>query len=470
VALPAKLNVRCDLAFNSSGDLTTLTQNNGWTVSGGSAVSTSTTASGTTKRFMLMSCANWAGVVEADIKIQDQVGLVIGAPSSSYDGGTGVYFGIFYDARTGGYYYKLWNEYCRVALGSGRAKVTGDTDAWVESRCKVAAGTAVTVKLGARTDGWYVQINGKETLWLKSSSRLGTYTAAARTGVRAGAWATVAGATIDRLKVSEAINRQWPSANTALFIDSFSRANGAYDASLADIPYTPAPGTTSWNIVSNQLSMPASIGGTLFPQDADAPDLTEWGVAYTCTFQYISGSMDMTMLGTVSLAVCTATPGSQVSLALGVSAGKGGTSWLSTYGTAALASGTWVQIRVFVPYNNVLAGAVPPYAGGSTEVHVSTGTSNTGPWTERVVLTALPTAVWSGSSVAPGASGCVVDNVLFNRAPITDIFPSGSWPMDYSTNADGPGDFYSGLGADTVGRPGLLYIGADFMSRLVESG
>jgi len=470
VALPAKLNTRCDLPFNSSSELTGLTQNDGWGVSGGQAVSTGTTASGTSRRYMMMSCATWSGVVDADMTVGDQKGLVVSAPSTGFDGGTGVYFGIFFDSRTGSYYFKLWNEYAKNG-GATRSKFANDCDGWVEQRCKFAAGTVITVKLGTRNDGWYVQINGKESLWLKTLARTGTFTAGTRTGVRAGAWATVAGATIDRLKVSESSKREFPTARTTMFYDTFDRANAPYDSSLANTPYPGyAVGSASWNLLSSQLSMPASTGGGFFPADTDAPDMTAWGVVYYATFQYISGGADLGMLGTVSLAVCTATPGSQVGLALGASAGKGGTSWTSTYDTVALASGTWVQVRVCVPYNNALAGAVPPYGTGTTEVRVYTGTSAAGPWTERVSLTALPTASWSGGSASPSAAGpFVIDEYKFERGPITDIFPAGSWPVEYDYGM-APGDFVAGNGNDTEGRPGLIYVGADFLSRTVESG
>lgn len=72
--------------FDASSELTSLNVNNGWTVTGGAAVSSATTASGTTKRFMLDQAANWAGVVEAQISIQDQVGLCMGVPASGWDG------------------------------------------------------------------------------------------------------------------------------------------------------------------------------------------------------------------------------------------------------------------------------------------------------------------------------------------------------------------------------------------------
>ena len=467
--MPTLLNTPVTRPFDSAGELSSLNINNGWSVSGGKAISSSTTMAGTARRFMLDAGANWAGVVEADIEIQNGVGLVLGAPASSPDGGTGIYFGIFQDPDTGGYYFKLWSE-AHAATGNWR-----DTrlEYVTEANCYFAAGTAVTFKLGARSTGWYVSANGREILWIKSygSDRTGTI-AAARTGVRLGAWATVAGATINRLVTSYAKNRDYPLSIQTIFYDTMSsQTNGAaWNPALANptVAQSPfSPGSSYHTISGGQLSLSAvsnMIGG-----DGDTLDMNAWGISYYFEFQYISGTVvaQWQIGGAFQVAVNGNLSGTQQGLQLLLpAAGKGGASYLETY-NPAIGSGTYIQIRVIPQYAPAQVGYTP-YVGTST-VSVWTGSTIDGPWTQRIVNVSNISAGYhlamSMGNGTPSNAG-VVDNIRLRRGPhSSDI--GGTWPYDYVMNNEGPGE---SLVSGAAGRPGLLYRGGDLISRMVEAG
>jgi|SRR6478736_3141517 len=460
--------------FNvGAADLTPLSVNNGYSVSGGQAVSSSTTMSGSSKRFMLMNNPNWAGIVEADLPVQDQAGVCIGVPGSAPDGAAGVYFGVFADPGGEGFVFRLWSE---SQQSTGKPFGSTYMDNGQEARCWIPAGTEFTVILGARSNGWFVSINGKQTLRLLITDRSQSPVTTTRGNTRAGFWSTVSGAKCNRLVVKAAANRGFPTARGSYFYDIFARANGNWDCTAADIPpqapLSNVSASSNLTIVGNQLSINSNVLTQLISPDSNSTDNNrDLGIASILTFKYVSGTfkIQFNVGGPLQIGINSSEPGAQYGVAYAGSDTKGGFIWGQNYATL-ITSGQYIQHRTYVKYDAAqfpTALDFAPYEN-FTRHETYTGTSISGPWTKVLEATTPGTGGATGPGVFGGVSICystpnnaaVIDEVLFERAPGTD-FAAGAWPYDYLV-AEGP--LYSGLG-----QVGHLFLGRDKISQLVEA-
>jgi hypothetical protein len=468
------LNTPVTRTFDAASELNSLSINNGWVVTGGRAVSGIDTMANTTRRYMLDLGDNWSGIVEADIEIQDQVGLVVSAPSSAPDGGAGAYFGIFYDSSTGGYYFKLWLEYYAASTAW---RVSSAAEYVTEAPCHWAEGTQVTFKLGTNSYGWWVSANGHDILWLKASSNntRGTPLSNIRNGLRLGAWATRANATINRMVTTSAKNRDYPSTITTIFYDDMQGQTGngaAWDptkaTTRATAPFT--EGSQCHTVSGYNLTFNGSIA-TMIGGDGDGLSINTYGIAYYFEFLYYSGSVlaQMNVNSAFQVAINGDLSGTQRGIQLLIpAAGKAGASYLEYYATA-IASGEYIQIKVYPQYSAGVTGYAP-YA--STEViTVSTGSSINGPWTARLTNTvnfAHGSCQWVGMGYCTPSNAGTVRYPRLRRGPATAETGGGTWPYDYVMGgSEGPGD--TGTYSYTAGRPGMLYRGSDVISRTQEA-
>lgn len=453
--------------FDSGSELSSLNVNDGWSVSGGQAVSSSTTMAGSTKRFMLDYGLTWAGSVEADVEIQDKVGLCISVPTATPDNGYGVYFGIFLDAVTGGYYFKLWAESQSASTPWRDAKM----DFVTETPCAFPAGQQVTFVLGARTSGWYVSANGKSLMHLlaPSSDRTGT-PVNARGGTRLGVWATRSGATINRMKTSTCPYRAYPSSLTTVFSDNFmsQTANAIWDPALATVQAQSPFGAGSGSGVgmvngSAQLVLTGAI--TLLSGDTSYSYPNDFGIEYYATFQYLSGTVSLYwnfgawVHVTVNGSVSGTSQGIQIWLP---SDGKSAVSYLE-FSSTSITSSTYIQVRVHPQWSAATTGT--GYSSAA-RIAVYSSTSSTGPWALLCANTANVSLgyhqILNIATDVPSSTG-TVDNVKFEWGPATTD-AGGSWAYDY-VQAEGP----VGAQTSTTGLPAFLYRGGDLVSRIGEA-